>query len=629
MNRLALPLLLAGALLAPAVAAQTLSAWGATLRGENEVPPNSSTAIGYVHVIYKDYAVGSDSIVVRGNFEGLGSNFTANHLHEAPAGVNGPVVQGLNATLEPDNTSGEWLEANNTYVAPADFLADLQAGNIYCNVHSTLLPGGEIRGQLRAVPLLDGDASDSQYRILAFKLNANNGFGDDLDVTRIVYYADLADEALYIGVVGEMNTASFDGIGLWLDFSEVTGVPAGTVLGGVPGGGHYLGTGGYTADFEVDYAFALNPGGGNTSAFLDVAKYDGTGRSDYLGASDQSGTLAMGPADDLDNDGRPAFIRSIGFAFDNGRTASTGLEFVIPFAELGIAGGAAETMSAFAFGVSSTAYFSDVTVPGNVTAGNLGFDPSFSTNTTSAGCACPNPGAPIGVGLYHATGSLGARPNFDLVAFNVTSLGVQAGGGIQFRYTISNYSGSPATGQLFFTATGGNQGVIQSGTVQANTTIGPLTFNQPIPGTTPPGMYTYTLRIGQFPGVTVDQVPFLITVAPAPRQAGGATDWAVTDAQPWAEAPAASATVAAGAVVAYPNPFAGRSTLAFTLAEASDVRLAVYDALGREVAVLVDGPVEAGAHQAAFDASALPSGVYLYRLQAGAAAQTGRLTVVR
>jgi hypothetical protein len=50
--------------------------------------------------------------------------------------------------------------------------------------------------------------------------------------------------------------------------------------------------------------------------------------------------------------------------------------------------------------------------------------------------------------------------------------------------------------------------------------------------------------------------------------------------------------------------------------EAADVRLAVYDRLGREVAVILDGRMDAGNHEARFDATGLASGVYLYRLQA-------------
>jgi serine protease AprX len=82
-------------------------------------------------------------------------------------------------------------------------------------------------------------------------------------------------------------------------------------------------------------------------------------------------------------------------------------------------------------------------------------------------------------------------------------------------------------------------------------------------------------------------------------------------------------------VVVSPNPFEARANVSFTLAEASDVRLAVYDVLGREVAVLVDGQVEAGAHTAVFDASSLAAGTYVYRLVAGTQVETGRLTVAR
>ncbi len=68
---------------------------------------------------------------------------------------------------------------------------------------------------------------------------------------------------------------------------------------------------------------------------------------------------------------------------------------------------------------------------------------------------------------------------------------------------------------------------------------------------------------------------------------------------------------------AAPSPTAGRATLRFSLAEASEVTLAVYDVLGREVARLIDGAMPAGTHEAPFDGSRLPSGLYVYRLTAG------------
>ncbi|MEM1043918.1 MAG: T9SS type A sorting domain-containing protein [Bacteroidota bacterium] len=80
---------------------------------------------------------------------------------------------------------------------------------------------------------------------------------------------------------------------------------------------------------------------------------------------------------------------------------------------------------------------------------------------------------------------------------------------------------------------------------------------------------------------------------------------------------------------AYPNPLASAASVRFGLPERADVALAVYDVLGREVARLVSGPAEAGWHMAAFDASALPSGVYVVRLAAGSAVRTERVTVTR
>ena len=79
----------------------------------------------------------------------------------------------------------------------------------------------------------------------------------------------------------------------------------------------------------------------------------------------------------------------------------------------------------------------------------------------------------------------------------------------------------------------------------------------------------------------------------------------------------------------YPNPAGGRVAVAFAVEEAGPVRLAVYDALGREVAVLVDRAVEAGAHRASLDGGALPTGTYLVRLTAGVQTATRQLTVLR
>ncbi|RMH63791.1 MAG: T9SS C-terminal target domain-containing protein [Bacteroidetes bacterium] len=67
----------------------------------------------------------------------------------------------------------------------------------------------------------------------------------------------------------------------------------------------------------------------------------------------------------------------------------------------------------------------------------------------------------------------------------------------------------------------------------------------------------------------------------------------------------------------YPNPFNPVTTIEYSIPAVEQVKLSVFDVLGREVAVLVDGSQTPGAYTVTFDASSLPSGLYLYRLEAG------------
>ncbi|WP_234573342.1 FG-GAP-like repeat-containing protein [Rhodohalobacter sp. 614A] len=79
----------------------------------------------------------------------------------------------------------------------------------------------------------------------------------------------------------------------------------------------------------------------------------------------------------------------------------------------------------------------------------------------------------------------------------------------------------------------------------------------------------------------------------------------------------------------YPNPFNPSTVISYQLPVGSQVRLEVYDMLGRNVATLVNEQVAAGRHTVDFDASHLSSGVYLYRLQTGSQIMTRKLTVMK
>jgi hypothetical protein len=66
----------------------------------------------------------------------------------------------------------------------------------------------------------------------------------------------------------------------------------------------------------------------------------------------------------------------------------------------------------------------------------------------------------------------------------------------------------------------------------------------------------------------------------------------------------------------YPNPFNPRASVRFALPEPAEVRLDVFDAIGRQVATLVEASLTAGFHVASWDAAGFPSGLYIVRLQA-------------
>ena len=79
----------------------------------------------------------------------------------------------------------------------------------------------------------------------------------------------------------------------------------------------------------------------------------------------------------------------------------------------------------------------------------------------------------------------------------------------------------------------------------------------------------------------------------------------------------------------YPNPFNPTTVVSYQLPAVSDVRLVVYDLLGREVAVLVHERKAPGRYEAKFDATGLATGVYLCRLTAGSFVQTRKIVVVK
>jgi hypothetical protein len=79
----------------------------------------------------------------------------------------------------------------------------------------------------------------------------------------------------------------------------------------------------------------------------------------------------------------------------------------------------------------------------------------------------------------------------------------------------------------------------------------------------------------------------------------------------------------------YPNPFNPSTKISFTLAKSEKVRLAVYNLLGKEVAVLVNGMRSSGPQTVTFDAKNLATGVYFYKLEAGSTVLARKMLLLK
>ncbi|MGN8225295.1 T9SS type A sorting domain-containing protein [Gracilimonas sp. BCB1] len=80
---------------------------------------------------------------------------------------------------------------------------------------------------------------------------------------------------------------------------------------------------------------------------------------------------------------------------------------------------------------------------------------------------------------------------------------------------------------------------------------------------------------------------------------------------------------------AYPNPFNPTTTIGYTIPDAENVRLTVYNLVGQKISTLVNEKQSAGTHQIDFDASQLSSGIYFYRLEAGGQVLVKKMTLLK
>jgi len=159
--------LFAGALCIPLPSQATIFTLHATLNGAQEVPPTGSPGIGFGTVILDDVAM---TITVDLSFSGLTTGAIMAHLHEAPAGFDGPIEFPLDLGSALGQTSGSIPHQVIALTEPDDPEEFLNS-EYYFNIHTTEFPDGEIRGQVIPAGLPEPGS------LLLMSLGAMGAFG--------------------------------------------------------------------------------------------------------------------------------------------------------------------------------------------------------------------------------------------------------------------------------------------------------------------------------------------------------------------------------------------------------------------------------------------------------------------
>ncbi|MCX6640902.1 MAG: T9SS type A sorting domain-containing protein [bacterium] len=154
-------------------------------------------------------------------------------------------------------------------------------------------------------------------------------------------------------------------------------------------------------------------------------------------------------------------------------------------------------------------------------------------------------------------------------------------------------------------------------------------LNQNVAASIPAGTNTYISYIGTYPSTIQDSSFFTFTKN------------ATADGGPWVGdnncygnffdeyATDVTAPTEFALLGNYPNPFNPTTSINFSLVNAGNVQLTVYDVSGREVATLVNGYRNAGIQSVSFDASHLASGIYIYRLTSGGQVTSAKMVLMK
>ena len=525
----------------------------------------------------------------------------AAHFHQAPAGADGNVVRAI--AFDGNTAMGIWRPEDGQALTD-ELIQDLLEGGLYVNVHTADYGGGEIRGQ---VELVEGTHLWATLTPEAEQAGVeSDGVGSAT--------MELTDEGLEYSVTvdaltGSVSAAHFHTGAIGVGGGVVHGITFdGTTAAGVWAAG----------DMPDSLLVALLTGG----LYLNVhteAYPSGEIRGQVL-LSNGAGLLAF-----LTNEQEPGEVTQEGSGTASMTLTNHGL--VYRATATGLSGDIAAAHFHDAPAGANSGVVHGVTFDGGTTSGvwrasdSQALTDSLEVALLTGGIylnvhTATNPGGEIR-GQVELAGGIGRAvemdPESEGAAANVESEGhgtasvSLTGSGLVFHATVSELTG-PIGAAHFHRAPLGESGGVLRG----------VTFD----GANLAGVWRASdgeaLDVSAMQAFFGDELYLNVhTEQYGGGEIRGQVDLAPNQTGTAAERDGSGIPESFGLGQNYPNPFNPSTTITMDLARSADARLEVFDALGRRVAVLHDGPLTGGRYTVTFDGSGLASGLYVYRLSAG------------
>jgi len=559
--------------------------------------------------------------------DGLSGNLTAGHFHNAAAGAAGGVVKTL--TFVNNHAVGVWSSTDASQPLTDSLLSELLDGRLYINVHTTANPGGEIRGQV----LLKSGVGFTAMMDSAQEIPAPAGSVPGTGTVWVTLGTN--GQITYGGTVtdlsGGINAAHFHDAAVGVAGGVVKGISfVGTTVSGTwtTADGTQPLTDALLRDLikgklYVNVHTSANPGGEIRGQVL-----VNNGSSAY--ATMDSVQEIPAPGGQVPGKGTGSFwLNSAGTAINYSITVDglSGPLLAGHFhdAAAGTAGGVVKTLSFVNNTATGTWSSSDATQPLTDSMVTEFVDGRLYINVhTSA-----NPGGEIRGQVMRST-DIGYSADLDssqevpapvgLVPGKGTfSVGLITDGSISYEGVVTGLSG-PITAAHFHDAQSGVVGgVVKSITFANDTAKGDWTSgdaSQPLTD-----MLLRELVGGRL------YVNVHTTANPGGEirgQVANSGDVVTSVIEQISKQAPASFQLDQN----YPNPFNPSTTISFALQTSGRVSLRIYNVLGQQVAALFDGVKSAGVYKVTFDASALSSGVYFYRLTTSAGVSEAKKMVL-